>query len=160
MACQASKWAFGLKNDFGQVKQAEIFYEGVVPNLERRYRETASDYIREMIEGFMSSRPCPVCKGKRLKPESLAVRVGGCSIAEVTDLSIADCLRFFEQLQLADKDVQIAHLILKEIAARLGFLRDVGLNYLTLARSAGSLSGGEAQRIRLATQIGLESWLG
>lgn len=148
------KVGFRFENDFGQVKQAEIFYEGVVPNLERRYRETASDYIREMIEGFMSSRPCPVCKGKRLKPESLAVRVGGCSIAEVTDLSIADCLRFFEQLQLADKDVQIAHLILKEIAARLGFLRDVGLNYLTLARSAGSLSGGEAQRIRLATQIG------
>ncbi|MCY0875114.1 MAG: excinuclease ABC subunit UvrA [Firmicutes bacterium] len=148
------KVAFTFENDYGQVKQADIFYEGVIPNLERRYRETASDYIRELIEGFMSSRPCPVCKGKRLKPESLAVRVGGRSIAQVTDLSVGECLRFFEDLTLDEKDLQIAHLILKEIAARLGFLRDVGLNYLTLARAAGSLSGGEAQRIRLATQIG------
>jgi len=148
------KVRFHYENDFGQVKTAEVFFEGVIPNLERRYLETASDFIREFVEGFMSSRPCPVCKGLRLKPESLAVRVGDRSIAQVTHLSIGEAVRFFEQLDLSEKDLQIAHLILKEITARLGFLRDVGLNYLTLARAAGSLSGGEAQRIRLATQIG------
>ncbi|MCY0901993.1 MAG: excinuclease ABC subunit UvrA [Firmicutes bacterium] len=148
------KVQFTYENDFGQVKQAEVVFEGIVPNLERRYRDTVSDYIREFIEGFMSSRPCPACKGKRLRPESLSVRVGDKSISDVTDMSITQAIEFFAQLTLSDKDAQIAHLILREIDARLGFLRDVGLNYLTLARAAGSLSGGEAQRIRLATQIG------
>ncbi len=148
------KVRFSFENDFGQVKQAEVSYEGIVPNLERRYRETASDYIREFISGYMSSRPCPACQGRRLRPESLSVRVGTDNIAQVTAKSITDALAFFDGLALSEKDAQIANLILKEIRSRLGFLRDVGLNYLTLARSAGTLSGGEAQRIRLATQIG------
>jgi len=148
------KVQFSYENDFGQVKHAEVLFEGIVPNLERRYRDTVSDYIREFIEGFMSSRPCPACKGKRLRPESLSVRVGDKSISDVTDMSITHAIEFFAQLTLSEKDTQIAHLVLREIGARLGFLRDVGLNYLTLARAAGSLSGGEAQRIRLATQIG------
>ncbi len=145
---------FTYENDFGQVKRAEVAFEGVIPNLERRYRDTASDYIREFIEGFMSSRPCPACLGRRLREESLAVRVGGRDIAQVTGLSIADALSFFKDLHLTEKEEQIARLILKEIVARLGFLCDVGLNYLSLGRAAGTLSGGEAQRIRLATQIG------
>ncbi len=148
------KVRFSFENDFGQVKEAELLYEGVVPNLERRFRETASDFIREFISGYMSSRPCPECGGCRLRPESLAVRVGGEDIAAVTAKSITGALDFFANLTLSDKDAQIANLVLKEISARLGFLRDVGLDYLTLARSAGTLSGGEAQRIRLATQIG------
>ncbi|KYP80167.1 excinuclease ABC subunit UvrA [Ferroacidibacillus organovorans] len=151
---KGQKIKFTYENDFGQVKQAEVPFEGVVHNLERRYRETASDYIREFVEEFMSSRPCPACRGKRLKPESLAVRIAGASIADVTERSIVEAIAFFEALTLTEKELQIAHLILKEIGARLGFLRDVGLNYLTLARAAGTLSGGEAQRIRLATQIG------
>jgi excinuclease ABC subunit A len=145
---------FTYENDFGQVKTAEIPYEGVIPNLERRYRETGSESIREFIEEFMSARPCPACGGRRLKPQSLAVKVGGLNIAEVTELTVREALEFFEHLELTDKEMQIAHLILREIRSRLGFLRDVGLDYLTLARSAGTLSGGEAQRIRLATQLG------
>lgn len=148
------KVRFTYENDFGQVKSAEIIFEGVLHNLERRYKDTASDYIREFVEGFMSSRPCPVCKGDRLKPETLAVRIGDINIATFTRLSIQEAIAFIEHLTLSEKDLQIAHLILKEIRSRLGFLSDVGLNYLTLARSAGTLSGGEAQRIRLATQIG------
>lgn len=148
------KVRFSFENDFGQVKHAEVPYEGIVPNLERRFRETASDYIREFISAYMSSRPCPACRGRRLGPDSLAVRVGEENIAQVTEKSITDALAFFGELTLSEKDAQIANLILREISARLGFLRDVGLNYLTLARSAGTLSGGEAQRIRLATQIG------
>ncbi|MHB1629763.1 MAG: excinuclease ABC subunit UvrA [Bacilli bacterium] len=146
--------SFTYENDFGQVKRAEVAFEGVIPNLERRYRDTASDYIREFIEGFMSSRPCPACRGRRLREESLAVRVGGCDIAQVTGLSIADALSFFKDLRLTEKEEQIARLILKEIVSRLGFLNDVGLSYLSLGRASGTLSGGEAQRIRLATQIG------
>ncbi len=145
---------FTYENDFGQSKRAEVAFEGVIPNLERRYRDTASDYIREFITAFMSSRPCPACLGRRLREESLAVRVGGRDIAQVTGLSIADALTFFKELRLTEKEEQIARLILKEIVARLGFLCDVGLNYLSLGRAAGTLSGGEAQRIRLATQIG------
>ncbi|WP_029422623.1 excinuclease ABC subunit UvrA [Alicyclobacillus macrosporangiidus] len=145
---------FTFENEFGQVKTTEIPYEGVIPNLERRYRETTSDSIREFIEGFMTSHPCPACKGRRLRPESLAVRVGGKNIAEVTELSVTEALAFFGNLKLSEKEFAIARLILREIEARLGFLRDVGLEYLTLARSAGTLSGGEAQRIRLATQLG------
>ncbi len=150
----SEKVQFTFENDFGQVKQATVAYEGVIPNLERRHRETASDYIREFVEGFMSSKPCPACRGRRLKPQSLSVKVGARNIAEVTGFSIAEALEFFKSLSLSEKDLQIAHLILREIESRLGFLRDVGLNYLTLSRAAGTLSGGEAQRIRLATQIG------
>ncbi len=145
---------FTFENDFGQTKSAEVFYEGVIPNLERRFRDTASDYIREFIEQYMSAKPCPECKGKRLKPQSLAVLVGSKNISEVTDLSVTESLDFFTSLTLTEKEYAIARLILKEIAARLGFLRDVGLDYLTLSRAAGTLSGGEAQRIRLATQLG------
>ncbi|GLV14557.1 UvrABC system protein A [Alicyclobacillus hesperidum] len=145
---------FAYENDFGQHKTAQIPFEGVIPNLERRHRETASDSIREFIESFMSAKPCPACHGKRLKPQSLAVLIGGRNIADVTEMSVGDALAFFGDLTLSEKEMHIARQILKEIESRLGFLRDVGLDYLTLARSAGTLSGGEAQRIRLATQLG------
>jgi excinuclease ABC subunit A len=145
---------FEYENDFGQRKRAEIAFEGIVPNLARRHRETVSDSIREFIEGFMSAKPCPSCKGKRLKKESLAVLIGGASIADVTDKSVVEALSFFDSLELTEKEMSIARLVLKEIESRLGFLRDVGLDYLTLSRAAGTLSGGEAQRIRLATQLG------
>jgi excinuclease ABC subunit A len=129
-------------------------YEGVIPNLERRHRETDSDFIRRDIERFMQERPCHACKGKRLKPEVLAVTVDGHSIMDICELSIDDAVTFFKNIKLDATQSQIAVQILKEINARLNFLRDVGLNYLNLLRSAVSLSGGEAQRIRLATQIG------
>ena len=148
------KVKFTFENDFGQCKTAEVEFEGVIPNLERRYRETASDYIREFLEEYMSAKPCPACKGKRLRPESLAVTVGQENIAHVTELSVQDALDYFRSLTLSEKELTIARLILKEIESRLGFLADVGLDYLNLSRAAGTLSGGEAQRIRLATQIG------
>jgi excinuclease ABC subunit A len=148
------KVTFVYENDFGQTKTASVHFEGVVPNLERRYRETASDYIREFVEAFMTTHPCPACGGLRLKRDSLAVTVGDQSIAAVTRMPIDEAFAFFERLRLSEKEEQIARLVLKEILARIGFLRDVGLSYLNLARPAGSLSGGEAQRIRLATQIG------
>jgi excinuclease ABC subunit A len=148
------KIRFRYENDFGHSKEALVPFEGVVRNLERRYRETFSDGIREHIESYMSSKPCPKCKGQRLKPETLAVIINGRNIAYVTSLSIGEAQRWFEELTLPPKEASIAHLILKEINARLGFLVNVGLDYLTLHRSAGTLSGGEAQRIRLATQIG------
>ncbi|MFC3750527.1 excinuclease ABC subunit UvrA [Paenibacillus sp. GCM10012306] len=150
----SEKIRFRYENDFGQKKDALVAFEGIIPNLERRYRETASDGIREFIEGFMSAKPCHVCKGKRLKKEILAVTINDRHIADVTDLSIGDCQEFFEHIVLSEKEQAIANLILKEISSRLGFLVNVGLDYLTLSRAAGSLSGGEAQRIRLATQIG------
>lgn len=129
-------------------------FEGVVANLERRYQESDSDNVRDDIERFMVLKACRVCKGARLKPESLAVTVGGKNILESTQLSVEDGLRFFEQLQLESKDAAVAGPILKEVRARLRFLRDVGLDYLTLDRLTSTLSGGEAQRIHLATQIG------
>jgi excinuclease ABC subunit A len=129
-------------------------YEGVIPNLERRHKETDSDFIRRDIEKFMQEKPCYRCKGLRLKPEVLAITVAGQSIMDVCVLSIDDAWSWFDGLKLNAKDAKIAQLILKEIGARLKFLQDVGLNYLTLLRSATTLSGGEAQRIRLATQIG------
>lgn len=145
---------FRYENDFGQRKEAYVTFEGIIPNLERRYRDTNSEGIREYIEGYMSSKPCDVCKGHRLRKESLAVTVNDRNMAYVTSLSIGESLKFFDHLELSEKEQQIANLILKEIHSRLGFLVNVGLDYLNLSRSAGTLSGGEAQRIRLATQIG------
>lgn len=129
-------------------------FEGIIPQLERRYRETSSDGMKQAYEEYMVERPCPCCHGKRLKPEALAVTVGGKNLAEVSDLSIDNVRTFFRRLTLSEKDAMIAAQIQREIDARLGFLVDVGLGYLTLSRGAGTLSGGEAQRIRLATQIG------
>ncbi len=129
-------------------------FEGIIRNLERRYNDTSSEYMKAEYEKLMTTKPCPICHGKRLKPEPLAVTVGGLNIWELTQLSIRDTLKFFKELSLSERDLAIARLILKEINARLGFLVDVGLDYLTLSRAAGTLSGGEAQRIRLATQIG------
>ena len=129
-------------------------FDGVIPTLERRYRETTSDAAKQAYEELMAEEPCPVCHGQRLKPEALAVTVNGKNLAQVSDMSIADARAFFQGLTLTEKERMIAAQILKEIDARLGFLTDVGLSYLTLGRAAGSLSGGEAQRIRLATQIG------
>ncbi len=129
-------------------------YEGIINNLYRRYRQTNSQHIREWIEGFMNQIPCPTCGGARLRKEALSVRVGGKNIAEVTAMNIKQAIRFFRELRLTEKEQLIARQILKEIQSRLQFLQDVGLEYLTLDRAAGTLSGGEAQRIRLATQIG------
>lgn len=128
--------------------------EGVINNLERRYRETKSDYMKSEIEGYMSSTPCPLCKGKRLKKESLSVTIGGLSIADVCDMSVYKIKDFFDDIVLTEKQKIISKLVLKEVRERLEFLINVGLEYLTLSRAAGTLSGGEAQRIRLATQIG------
>lgn len=129
-------------------------FEGVINNLERRYRESSSDYSKNDIEGYMSEVDCPECHGKRLKDECLAVTVGGMNISDLTALSVRDCLSFFDNLSLTKHETFIGERIIKEIKERLGFLKSVGLEYLTLARASGSLSGGESQRIRLATQIG------
>ncbi|MFD0870513.1 excinuclease ABC subunit UvrA [Paenibacillus residui] len=145
---------FRYENEFGRSKEALVPFEGIIHNLERRYRETASDGIREHIESYMSAKPCSKCKGDRLKPESLAVTINGKNIAYATQLSVGEAQQFFSDLKLSEKEQTISNLILKEINSRLGFLVNVGLDYLTLSRSAGTLSGGEAQRIRLATQIG------
>lgn len=146
--------SFNFESHFTGPRSYKGTFEGIIPNLERRYRETNSDYMRDRIDEFMAENPCPHCHGKRLKEEVLAVRINGLNIAEVTDLSIRESLKFFENLKLTERQELIAHQILKEIVERLKFLQDVGLNYLTLSRSAGTLSGGESQRIRLATQIG------
>ncbi len=132
----------------------DVVFEGIIANVKRRYRETGSDYTKQEFETFMEISPCTECGGKRLKKESLAVTVGEKNIADITEYSIGDLQKFLEQLALTEQQKKIGHLVLKEINARVGFLLDVGLEYLTLARSTGSLSGGEAQRIRLATQIG------
>jgi excinuclease ABC subunit A len=151
---KGEKIYFRYVNDFGQVRENYIEFEGVIHNIERRYKETSSDYIREQMEKYMAQHPCPTCKGYRLKPESLSVLIQKQHIGQVTSLSIEDANTFFEQLELTEKEQKIANLILREIKERLGFLANVGLEYLTLSRAAGTLSGGEAQRIRLATQIG------
>ncbi|EGQ20049.1 excision endonuclease subunit UvrA [Sporosarcina newyorkensis 2681] len=145
---------FRYTNEFGSTRDSNIYFEGVLRNVERRYHETSSDYIREQMGKYMTERPCPACLGYRLKPESLAVLIDGQHIGLITERSIVDTVSFFNQLQLSEKDAQIADMILREIQERLGFLINVGLDYLNLSRSAGTLSGGEAQRIRLATQIG------
>ncbi|ARI76543.1 excinuclease ABC subunit UvrA [Halobacillus mangrovi] len=145
---------FRYENDFGKVRENEIYFEGVIPNISRRYRETSSDYIREQMEKYMAQKPCPKCKGNRLNEEALAVLINGKHIGHTTDYSVTEAKEFFEGLELTEKEETIARMILKEICERLSFLANVGLEYLTLSRSAGTLSGGEAQRIRLATQIG------
>lgn len=145
---------FEYESKFGGRRQYKAPFEGVIINLERRYRETNSDYARDKIEEYMAERPCPKCKGNRLKKEVLSVLVDGKNIIEVTDLSINQLIDFIENIDLTEKQRFIAHEILKEIKGRATFLRDVGLDYLDLSRKAGTLSGGEAQRIRLATQIG------
>lgn len=145
---------FRYENDFGQIRENYVKFSGVIRNVERRYRETSSDYIREHMEKYMGQQACPKCKGYRLKEESLAVKINNKHIAEVTELSIEAADELFLQLDLTEKERKIANLVLREIRERLGFLINVGLEYLTLSRAAGTLSGGEAQRIRLATQIG------
>ena len=138
----------------GTVSHQDRPFEGAMNNIERRYRESTSDYFKDKMSKYMVTRECPDCHGKRLKPEILAVTVGDENIADLSEMSIKEALEFIDGLKLSEKDEQIAHQILKEIKARLNFLVDVGLDYLTLSRSAGTLSGGESQRIRLATQIG------
>ncbi len=142
------------KNRYGRERAYYASYEGVVPFLERRHAETDSDYSREKYEGYMREVPCPACGGSRLKPEVLAVTLGGKSIAEVSGLSIGGAGEFLRGLELSERERMIAERVLKEVHARLGFLVDVGLDYLSLDRPAATLAGGEAQRIRLATQIG------
>jgi excinuclease ABC subunit A len=143
-------------DDKGRVRELYITYEGIIPHLERRYRETDSDYVRMEIERYMSARPCPACNGRRLRPESLAVTINGKNIMDVAAMSIAEAIRWVDDLEgaLGDRERAIAGQVLKEIRSRLGFLIDVGLDYITLDRPASTLSGGEAQRIRLATQVG------
>ena len=148
------KFTFYYENLQGETKLYDKEYEGVINILKRRYREAFSDAMRQEYEEFMTSTPCPVCHGSRLKPEVLSILIGGKNICQVTALTVRDCLHFFANLKLTERQQFIARQVLKEIMARLQFLNDVGLDYLTLDRSAGTLSGGEAQRIRLATQIG------
>lgn len=148
------KIRFRYENDYGQIRDNHIHFEGVLSNVDRRFRDTSSDWIREQMEKYMGEQPCPTCTGYRLKPESLAVKLNGLHIAEVSQYSIVEADQFFSSLKLSEKDKQIAVMILREINERLGFLINVGLDYLTLNRASGTLSGGEAQRIRLATQIG------
>ena len=148
------KFSFMYENLQGEVKKHTTPFEGIIPLLRRRHREAFSERMRLDIESFMTSTPCPVCHGARLKPEVLSKLVGGKNICEVTALTVRDAINFFETLNLTERQQFIARQILKEILARLRFLNDVGLDYLTLDRAAGTLSGGEAQRIRLATQIG------
>lgn len=142
------------KNRYGRVRNYSTGFEGVIPFIHRRHSETDSDFSREKFEAYMRETPCPACKGARLKPEVLAVTIGGKSIAEVCLLSIDDCAQFLKGIELSAREAQIAERVMKEVHARLGFLLDVGLDYLSLDRPAATLSGGEAQRIRLATQIG------
>ena len=142
------------RNRYGRVRSYSTGFEGVIPFIERRHGETESDYSREKYEAYMRETPCAVCKGTRLKPEVLAVTLADKNIAEICELSIEDCAKFLKEIKLGAREAKIAERVMKEVNARLGFLLDVGLEYLTLARPAASLSGGEAQRIRLATQIG------
>ncbi|MDY5060550.1 excinuclease ABC subunit UvrA [Staphylococcus simulans] len=145
-------FTFEQRNGASRTRTME--FEGVVPNIERRYHESPSEYVREMMQKYMTELPCETCHGKRLSQEALSVYVSGLNIGEVVEYSIKEALQFFENIDLSEQDRKIADLILKEIISRLYFLNNVGLDYLTLNRSSGTLSGGEAQRIRLATQIG------
>src|SRR5437016_1337406 len=148
------KIRFGYKNQYGHSRWYEAPFEGVVANLQRRYEETQSEYLKQELERYMSDKPCPACKGRRLKPESLAVTVDARNISDVCTLSISNAIDFFEKLGGTEREQIIARGILKEIRERLQFMIDVGLEYLTVDRAANTLSGGESQRIRLATQIG------
>ena len=145
---------FNYVSKNGNTRNARSTYEGVIPALERRYLETKSGWIREWLDGFMVETECPVCKGKRLQKSVLSIYINGKNIFDMTDMSIGDLLEFVKKLKLTNEQKEISELVLKEIISRLEFLNNVGLSYLTLTRSAGTLSGGEAQRIRLATQIG------
>jgi excinuclease ABC subunit A len=148
------KIRFGYKNQYGHSRWYEAPFEGVIANLQRRYEETQSDFLKAELERYMSDKPCPACLGRRLKPESLAVTVANHNIAEICALSISNAISFFDQLDLTEREQLIARGVLKEIRERLEFMIDVGLEYLTTERAANTLSGGESQRIRLATQIG------
>ncbi|HZQ48884.1 MAG TPA: excinuclease ABC subunit UvrA [Candidatus Dormibacteraeota bacterium] len=148
------KIKFGYRNQYGHQRWYEAPFEGVVANLQRRYEETQSEYLKQELERYMSEKPCPACKGRRLKPESLAVTVDGRNIAEVSEQSVSGAIDFFQKLSGTEREQLIARGILKEILERLQFMIDVGLEYLTIDRAANTLSGGESQRIRLATQIG------
>lgn len=148
------KIRFYYVNDFGKARDHTIAFEGVLKNIERRYKETSSDFTRETLEKYMMKKNCPKCKGYRLSEEARAVLINKLHIGEVSDFSITEATNFFKNVELTEKEQQIARLILKEICDRLEFLSNVGLDYLTMSRTAGTLSGGEAQRIRLATQIG------
>lgn len=150
----SEKFRFHYTNMFGEYKEYNVAFEGVLPMLKRRYQETESEEMRESYADYMTEIPCPACHGARLKPETLAITVGGLNIAELTVMTIREADEFLEKIELTPREFKIANQILKEIHARLNFLLNVGLDYLTLSRSAGTLSGGEAQRIRLATQIG------
>lgn len=141
-------------NRYGRQRSYYTTYDGVIPWVQRRHAEAESDSTRERFEGYMREIPCPACKGARLKPVTLAVTVADKSIAEVAAMSIGECAKFLAGLKLSDRDMHIAERVVKEINARMGFLLDVGLDYLTMDRAAATLAGGEAQRIRLATQIG------
>jgi excinuclease ABC subunit A len=141
-------------NRFGRRRSYSVRFEGIVNNLDRRYEDTDSEKVRERVEGYMAEQPCPECKGARLRPESLAVKVGGISIADYSELSARAALAWIEELEMTETEQAIARLLVREITERLAFLENVGVGYLNLARSARTLSGGEAQRIRLATQIG------
>lgn len=145
---------FHYENEFGGIRDVTIPFEGVANNIKRRYHETASEFTREQMMNYMTELPCAVCHGQRLNEKALSVQVGGRNIAQVCDLSVAHLLPFLQQLAISEQEQVIARPILKEIIDRLTFLQNVGLGYLTLSRTAGTLSGGEAQRIRLATQIG------
>ncbi|HLR92127.1 MAG TPA: excinuclease ABC subunit UvrA, partial [Atopostipes sp.] len=145
---------FNYTNDFGNVRDSDMPFEGVINNVSRRYHTTSSDYTRRVMGEYMTELPCPVCNGKRLSREALSVKIDALDIADVSDFSVGEALDFFDQLELSKNNATIAEPIHKEISDRLNFLRNVGLDYLTLSRQAGTLSGGEAQRIRLATQIG------
>lgn len=148
------KIPFHYEGPYGRASDRLVTFEGVIPNLQRRYNQSNSDDVRQWIEQFMAAVPCPVCQGKRLRPEALAVTVGGINIADLTSMSCENALKFIDGLTLTDREVLIANQILKQLHARLKFLTDVGLGYITLNRHAGTLSGGESQRIQLATQIG------
>ena len=174
----AERYGFGIRVRTGELKESDLekifygtgdekyelklatgmsfqaTYEGVIPTLERLHRETESEYRRREIELYMIEKPCHQCKGKRLNPAVLNVSVAGYSIAQATELTVIQAQKFFKELKLGVAETQIARPILREVVARLGFLEEVGLDYLTLNRTANTLSGGEAQRIRLATQIG------
>ncbi|WP_277673841.1 excinuclease ABC subunit UvrA [Piscibacillus halophilus] len=145
---------FRYENDRGNVRENEIYFEGVISNVSRRYHETVSSYVREQMEKYMAQKTCPTCDGYRLSEEALSVKVNGIHIGQVTEKSVAHSLEWIQSIELSEKEEQIAKMIVKEINDRLTFLVNVGLSYLTLSRSAGTLSGGEVQRIRLATQIG------